>query len=390
MFTYALDRRLAALIRAAGLALIVSSLLNASHHRPGGDGRGLVISVMLTGSVVFWLAWMARAGRERPLTPELYGLAVTGGVLCGASPGSAAGAYVFVAVVAAGLRAELPRALPVALLGTLALGVSVLIYSGKGIGLVAYTLGFAASLLAASNSRQSVVRAEQAELLLAHSQRSHEEQLRAARLEESTRIARDIHDVLAHALAGLSIQLEATGALLERGADREQVLERIRRAHALAREGMRETRRAVGALRGELPAPVDIEALVADYRASGSEPVALTIEGDARRLCGPTGETVLRVTQEALTNVRKHAPGAEVAVVLHAGEGEQEEVRLLIVDHARAAVPSELAQAGGGYGLRGMRERAQLLGGSFEAGALEDGWRVELRLPPPPAAGQPA
>ena len=77
--------------------------------------------------------------------------------------------------------------------------------------LLAYTLGIAAALLAASNSRQTVVRAEQAELLLAQTQRSHEEQLRAARLEESTRIAREIHDVLAHTLAGLTIQLEATG-----------------------------------------------------------------------------------------------------------------------------------------------------------------------------------
>ena len=83
------------------------------------------------------------------------------------------------------------------------------------------------------------VRAEQAELLLAQTQRSHEEQLRAARLEESTRIAREIHDVLAHTLAGLTIQLEATSSLIEQGADRDTVLARVQRAHALAREGLR-------------------------------------------------------------------------------------------------------------------------------------------------------
>jgi signal transduction histidine kinase len=111
------------------------------------------------------------------------------------------------------------------------------IYGDVGLGLLAYALGFAASALGASNSRQSVKRAEQAELLLAQSQRSHEEQLRATRLAESTRIAREIHDVLAHALAGLTIQLEATTALIEQGAERDAVLARVRRAHELAREG---------------------------------------------------------------------------------------------------------------------------------------------------------
>jgi signal transduction histidine kinase len=190
-------------------------------------------------------------------------------VVVGASPDSAASAFVFVAVIAAGTRVELAQALPVVALGALGLGVSVLIYNGSALGLLAYTLGFAAALLAASNSRQSVVRADQAELLLAQTQRSHEEQLRAARLEESTRIAREIHDVLAHTLASLTIQLEATGSLLGQGADRDTVLARVRRAHQLAREGLQETRRAVGALRGDtIPAPAGIEALVAEYRAT--------------------------------------------------------------------------------------------------------------------------
>src|SRR6202000_1032591 len=111
------------------------------------------------------------------------------------------------------------KAARVAVRGTVALATGDLIYGNIGIGLLAYTLGFAASVLAASNSRQSVVRAEQAELLRAQTQRSHEEQVRTARLEESTRIAREIHDVLAHALAGLTIQLEATSALIGNGAD---------------------------------------------------------------------------------------------------------------------------------------------------------------------------
>ncbi len=223
---------------------------------------------------------------------------------------------------------------------------------------------------------------------MAQTQRSQEEELRAARLEESTRIARDIHDVLAHALAGLTIQLEATSALIEQGADRASILARVQRAHELAREGLRETRRAVGALRGDpVAAAAGIEALVADYRSTDDTPIELTIDGDHDRLAGQTGQVVLRVAQEALTNVRKHAPGAEVSVALHAGESANDDVVLVVDDRCAGSPPAtgSLAATGGGYGLKGMRERAQGLGGTLNAGANGDGWRVELRLPAPAA-----
>jgi len=224
-------------------------------------------------------------------------------------------------------------------------------------------------------ARQSIARADQAELLLAQTQRSQEEQLRAARLEESTRIAREIHDVLAHALAGLTIQLEATQSLLEQGADRDVILARVRRAHALAREGLVETRRAVGALRGEAVAVPDaIRSLVDEYDGDAS----LAIDGDLRRLSGPAGLTLVRAVQEALTNVRKHAPGADVSVTVDAAEAE---LVAVVCDRVNGVSPAPPTQTGGGYGLQGMRERAQSLGGTVSAGAAADGWRVELRLP---------
>jgi signal transduction histidine kinase len=224
------------------------------------------------------------------------------------------------------------------------------------------------------------VRAEQAELLLAQTQRSHEEQLRAARLEESTRIAREIHDVLAHSLAGLTIQLEATSALLAQDAPRAEISARIERAHELAREGLQETRRAVGALRGEEPTSpsATLEALLADYRLGGEGAATLELEGDPARIDEAAGRTLLRVTQEALTNVRKHAPGADVHVTLSAGP---DDVRLLIANDGSGTAPAALAESGGGYGLRGMRERAELLGGTLDAGPRGYGWSVELRLP---------
>ncbi len=392
MLLASLDRRLATAIRLAGVVLITVSVLHGK-HTAGTSGRALVVSLLLIAAVVSWLIWMARPGSDQPLTVELFVMAVAGGLLVAAAPQSAASAFVFVAVVAAGLRVDLSHAASVALAGTLAVAVSALLYRGSAIGLLAYTLGFAAALLAATNGRQRALRVEQAELLLAQTQRSHEEQLRAARLEESTRIARDIHDVLAHTLAGLTIQLEATGALVEQGADRDAVLARVQRAHELARDGLRETRRAVGALRGDaVSAPAAIEALVDDYRATVATRAELTIDGDQARLAGRTGETVLRVVQEALTNVRKHAPGAEVSVAVHAGETPDDEVILVVDDRQVVAQPvgrsgtpvSEgLADTGGGYGLKGMRERAALLGGTVRAGSADGGWRVEMRLPSP-------
>jgi signal transduction histidine kinase len=385
-----LSRPWATLVRVVGLGLVSLSVIRAGHHL-GGSGRELVSSISFAACVVSSLLWTARAGRERErgITPSVLVMAAAGGVLTGASPDSAASAFVFAAVVSAGIRGELDRAGIVVAVGALGLAVATLIYDGGALGLLAYALGFVAAALAASNSRQSIMRADQAELLLAQTQRSHEEQLRAARLEESTRIAREIHDVLAHALAALAIQLEATSALIEHGADRDAVLTRIKRAHELAREGLQETRRAVGALRGDpISAPAGIEALVAEYGSATDANAELTIDGDPARFGGPVGEAVFRVVQEALTNVRKHAPGADVSVVLHAGARPDEELVLTIDDRpvvGALAHESSLAATGGGYGLQGMRERAQMLGGTLQAGAGDGGWRVELRLPPPPA-----
>ncbi len=382
-----LNPRAGTAVRLVGLVLIGWSVVVA-RHAPGTDGRRLVVSIAFGLALVAWAAWVVRPTSERGVTPDVYVMAAAGGVLCGASPTSAASAFVFVAVVSAAVRVELARAWPVAALGILALAVSTLLDDGGALGLLAYALGLAAALLAASNVRQSVVRADQAELLLAQGQRSQEEQLRAARLEESTRIAREIHDVLAHALAGLAIQLEATTALIESDADRETILARVRRAHELAREGLRETRRAVGALRAE-PVPVwsAITAFAAEYRSAADAPARLALHGDGSRLTGDVGQAVLRAVQEAITNVNKHAPGAEVSVTV---EIDVDGSVVLGVENRSAAVAVPAgppagagveAGAGGGYGLQGMRERAEALGGTLRAGPADGGWRVELRLP---------
>ena len=382
-----LDQRTATIVRLIGLALISWTVVSGRHYPPGGHGRHLVVLLLFVVCLAAAFGWMARPVDDpgRGLTLDVWAMAAAGGFLTTADPNSAASAFMFVAVVTAGVRVSLERAAVVVGVAALALGVSDLIYKASALGWLAYTLGLAATLFAASNARQSAARTEQAELLLAQTQRSHEEALRAARLEESTRIAREIHDVLAHALAGLTLQLEATSALLDQGAEREQISARVQRALELAREGLQETRRAVGALRGEsVSVATAIGALVDGYReACPGADVELAFDGEIERLTGQTTLSIVRIVQEALTTVRKHAPGACVRVTVDAGTGPDGGLVAVIEDRGGAcAEPDGLAGSGGGYGVLGMRERAERLGGTLEAGPTADGFRVALRIPP--------
>jgi signal transduction histidine kinase len=391
-----LNARVASVLRAFGLLLIGWSVL---HSKPGVaySGRGLVIALLLAAGAVGWVLWSWQSYARRVTSADLFVLAGVGGLLVATAPSGAGSAFAFVAVATAGFRLELREALAVTMLALFTLAAGVLIYDQTAIEVLAYGLGLVAVLLAGSNARQTVDRAEAAELLLAQVQRSREEQLRAARLEESARIAREIHDVLAHALAGLAIQLEATSSLVQGGAEQPVVLERLRQAQALAREGLEDTRRAVGVLRSEgLNVAEALEALLAEYRRSAPTAAAsVALAGDTSRLEGATALAVVRVVQEALTNVRKHATGASVRVELAVGRAARDTVALRISDSgggdgAMDAGAGSLAGSGGGYGLRGMSERAESLGGSLLAGPHGDGWLVELRLPLETARAMPA
>jgi len=168
------------------------------------------------------------------------------------------------------------------------------------------------------------------------------------------------------------VHLEAARLLIERGADRDQILERVVAARGMARDGLTETRQALSALRGELTPLEDFLAQLVET-SGGAE---VTITGERRALPAEASQAVRRVAQEALTNVRKHAPGAKVQLRLAYGEHQ---VTLDVRDSGGAT--GELTATGGGYGLLGMRERAELLGGSLDAGPDEEGFTVTLKVP---------
>jgi signal transduction histidine kinase len=375
--------RLAAIIRLAGLAAVTWSIFN-SHVAPATSGRGLVVLLAFIPAFVAWLVWTFWSSKQAFMTPDLAVMAICGGLLQSATPSSAASVFTFVVAMGAAARCGLLHGLVMAALGAAAVGAGAIIYDQQALPVLAYALGFATTTLGGTNIRQSRMRLEQTELLLAQTQRSHEEQLRSARLEESTRIARDIHDVLAHTLAGLVIQLEATDALLAQGSDAETIRERVQNAHGLAREGLQEARRAVGALRGDAAAPVPAQTAIAALIEQYEHPIEYQLSGDQQRLGGAVGEAVLRVLQEALTNIRKHASGAAVTVEVAITD---DALDLSVENRALVSVSRPgLAASGGGYGLRGMRERAAALGGTLAAGPIDDGWRVELHLPLDPRA----
>jgi len=221
---------------------------------------------------------------------------------------------------------------------------------------------------------------ERAELASAELGDARERELEAVALAERGRIAREMHDVLAHSLSGLSIQLEGARMLAAREESSEALRDILDRSRRLAADGLEEARRAVGALRGEpLPGAADLPALIESFDASGVA-VELHVTGPQRSLPPETGLAVYRAAQEALTNVVRHSRARAAGIELEYTSGA---VRLAVTDagdagHTGRARP---ASAGGGYGLSAMRERAESLGGRMSAGPAGVGFRVELELP---------
>ncbi|MEU8028555.1 histidine kinase [Streptomyces sp. NPDC049099] len=211
-----------------------------------------------------------------------------------------------------------------------------------------------------------------AQRLLAQERAARSAEAESAALAERARIAREIHDVLAHSLSAQLVHLEAARLLIENGADRERILERVVAARGMARDGLAETRQALSALRGEL---TPLEDFLGEL-VSGADGAEVTVTGERRPLSAEASQAVRRVAQEALTNVRKHAHGAKVQLRLDYSEHE---VTLAVRDSGGR--PGELTGSGGGYGLLGMRERAELLGGSLDAGPGEEGFVVTLKVP---------
>jgi signal transduction histidine kinase len=202
-----------------------------------------------------------------------------------------------------------------------------------------------------------------------------------AAMGERARIARDLHDVVAHHVSAIAVQAESARLTTEGLPDEGRAhFEAIAQA---ARDALTEMRRLLGVLRDDAnaeavrdpqPSLAHLNDLVETARAAGS-PVTLTLEGAVATLPPGVDLCAYRILQEALTNVRRHAPGAAVEVKV---EHSPDALRLSVRDHGPGADSPDLD----GHGLLGMRERAIMVGGTLSAGPVEGGgFAVEAELP---------
>src|SRR4051794_36200805 len=203
------------------------------------------------------------------------------------------------------------------------------------------------------------------------------EQAAQAVADERARIARELHDLVAHSMGVIVIQAQAGQRALDARPDlTRSALTSIETA---GRQGMAEMRRLLGLLTGAAdggiapqPSLDGLDELVDRVRAAGV-PVDLSVEGNLGALPAGVHLAAYRIVQEALTNVLKHAGPATARVLVRAGCSG---VEVEVCDDGRGA-----AARGSGHGLIGMRERAALYGGSMESGRLPDGgFRVHARL----------
>jgi signal transduction histidine kinase len=205
---------------------------------------------------------------------------------------------------------------------------------------------------------------------------------RAAVAEERARIARELHDIVAHTLGTIVLQAGAADTRFDREPERARAA--LRTIEATGREALGEMRRLLGLLRdpdvetawAPQPGVRDTDALVERVRSVG-QPVELCVEGEPVALPPGLGLAVYRVVQEALTNVVKHAAGASAQVRLRFA---REELAVSVIDTGAAAPRS--FDDGSGQGLVGMRERVSVFGGELCTGARpEGGFLVEARFP---------
>ncbi len=194
--------------------------------------------------------------------------------------------------------------------------------------------------------------------------------------EEQARIARELHDVVAHALSVIVIQAGAAEELFE--LEPRRARKPIRAIDAAARGALSDLRRVLGLLQADTvyqpqPGLARLDSLIDQVRATGLE-VALEIQGAEKPLPAPVDLSAYRIIQEALTNTIKHAGAGHARVSVRYGD----DLQLEIADDGRGASGENPA----GNGLTGMRERAAMLGGRIETGSsVSGGYRVSARLP---------
>ncbi|GAB2583395.1 sensor histidine kinase [Streptomyces capparidis] len=220
------------------------------------------------------------------------------------------------------------------------------------------------------------------------------ERVRRTLLEERSRIARELHDVVAHHMSVVAIQAEAAPYRVQDPP--QELVAGFATIRQNAVSALTELRRVLDVLRSQdtgadapdapQPTLADLDGLMANVRAAGV-PVTATLPDKGVRLPPGVELSAFRIVQEALSNVLRHAPGAPVRVRVAGTAGG---LRVAVTNDRPRTVPPPLAPPGTGHGILGMRERAAMLGGTLRAGPMPGGgWTVTAFLPVTGAEGGP-
>jgi signal transduction histidine kinase len=356
--------------------VVVSGTVSAVPRPAGLRGLGAWFSALLfLGTVTLAV--------ERPSTLSLLpvsGCAAVVMQLCAPSNGA------FIAMIAvialSGVRLDETTSRTIAALGGggFLLATTVATWPQPRVQVVSTAAALLFTYLASTAMRRLRLEQQRTADLLAEVVAGRDAVIRAASLDERAHLAREMHDVLAHSLSALTIQLEGARLLAEQRSCDPTVLAALERVSGLAREGLGEARRAVASLRGETPlGPELLPQLAAEFERDTGVPCRVRTEGTAADLPAESRLAVYRVAQEALTNVRKHSDATRVDITLRFATAGV----ALTVENCGSTRRSGLS--GGGFGLGGMRERAERLQGSLESGPTAEGYRVRLWIPLKPA-----
>jgi len=382
-------------MRPLGWAFIAAVVISGEQGRPGPGLAGARLGVTAAVAVCVIAAAVGLSPRwaKRGIAAQalVIGLLGSGGVALAAlqphgATGLAASLAVWIASVRlpAGPAAAASAAVTTALATAIALTQHPAAQPAIAVTLLCLLLAVTGRFIKRSRESQ-----DQTELLMAQLQDARGAEAAAAAMAERGRIAGELHDVLAHALSGLAIQLQGARKLADAEGASAGLRAAIGRSAELAKEGLADARQAVGALHGgRLPAISQLAALVAEFRHDTGTNVSLVIEGDPRPLPAEADLALYRGAQEAMTNIARYAPGAAAVVAVRYAPG----CTVLTVENtacpprepaaaAAAPGPGLLAGAGGGHGLAAMRERAQRAGGTARSGPHDGGWLVEVEVP---------
>ncbi|MCU1529200.1 MAG: hypothetical protein JWP75_2963 [Frondihabitans sp.] len=344
-------------------------------------------ALVLVISLLALLAWVVRSFSSRTVVRDLSAVIM---LVAGAAMVTSTDsllitpAIVAVAGVTSDVRKPVRFGVLFAVAGSVIALTSVVVTDGGASFGLSVLAGFAIGFVAGLNRRQTRESLRRDRELAYRTAQIETEKERSALLADRATIARDIHDVLAHSLGGLVIQLDAVEALIEKGRI-DEAGARVAAARTLAAEGLGEARRAVATLRDpdqqraddadSLAQPDAIDRLVAAHESLGG---TATVAGrSALDHLDPSHRRVLAaVVREALSNARRHAPGERVSLAFSIDESK--------ILHARIANAAPLAatSSGGGHGVPGMTERLAALddGSSLTAGRQGDLFVVDARV----------